>query len=165
MDVASPLKANAETLEKEMQWLSRVIDTRMKLYWAQPAEVKNILELDPPSTEGDESVYASVINHYKMGFSERIVLALALAPHILPHLLDVFFVKNSAYDRGFTEFGGTKGLNHGGFIPTGETASFILSNNDLVKRFELLKIFDEDHFFRKFKILDLVHNQAHEPFL
>ncbi len=161
----NPLKANAETLGREMQWLARVIDARMKLYWSQPAAVNNIIEITPPSLENEASVYANIATHYKMSFSERIVLALALAPHIQPHLLDVFFVKNSNYDRGFTEFGGTKGQNHGGFIPTGETASFILSNDDLVRRFELLQIFDEDHFFRKFKILDLVHGQSQEPFL
>ena len=165
MDVISPLKANAETLAREMQWLARVIDTRMKLYWSQPSDVDNIMQINLPALENDDSVYACIIKYYKMTFSERFVMALAVAPHVQPHLLDVFFVKNSNYDRGFTEFGGTKGLNHGGFIPTGETASFILSDNDLVKRFELLKIFDEDHFFRKYKILDLVHTQSQEPFL
>lgn len=165
MDVVNPLKANAETLQREMQWLARVIEARMSLYWSRPTDVSAITEIIPPALEDDKSVFANIVKHYKMTFSERIVLALALAPHIHPHLLDVFFVKNADYDRGFTEFGGTKGQNHGGFIPTGETASFILSDNNLMKRFEMLNIFDEDHFFRKFKILDLIHRQAQEPFL
>lgn len=164
MDV-SPLKANADTLSKEMQWLGLVIDTRMKLYWGQRCQYKSIYDLQPPDLDKDSSMYAKIVLHYKMNFSERLVLSLAVAPHVQPHLLDVFFVKNANYDRGFTEFGGTKGQNHGGFIPTGETASFILATNDFKERFELLKIFDEDHFFRKFKILDLIHTQAHEPFL
>jgi hypothetical protein len=165
MDVIDPLKANAEILRKEMQWLSKVIETRMHLYWSKPADVSSVTEISPPSLENDESVFANVVRHYKMSFSERIILALALAPHIQPHLLDVFFIKNSDYDRGFTEFGGIKGQNHGGFIPTGETASFILTENDLAHRFELLKIFDEEHFFRKFRILELIHGQPREPFL
>lgn len=164
MDV-NLLKANAEALGREMQWLAKVIDTRMKLYWSQPAVYKTIFEIGPPAIEEDDSMYASVIKHYKMSFSERIVLALALAPHIQPHLLDVFFIKNADYDRGFTEFGGIKGQNHGGFIPTGETASFILADTDLEKRFLLINLFSEDHFFRKFKILDLLHPQSQEPFL
>lgn len=164
MDV-NLLKANAEALGREMQWLAKVIDTRMKLYWSQPAAFRNIFEISPPPIESDNSMYASVIKHYKMNFSERIVMALALAPHIQPHLLDVFFVKNADYDRGFTEFGGVKGQNHGGFIPTGETASFILTDTDLEKRFLLINLFSEDHFFRKFRILDLIHPQSQEPFL
>lgn len=164
MDV-NPLKANAETLSREMNWLSRVIETRMSLYWSKPADVNSILEVQPPSLENDASMYASIANHYNMDFSERVILALALAPHIQPHLLDVFLVKNANYDRGFTEFGGIKGQNHGGFIPTGETAAFVLAPNDFMQRFQLMNIFDEDHFFRKFKILDVVHAQSQEPFL
>lgn len=161
----SALKANADLLSREMQWLARVIDTRMKLYWGQECDYSSIFDVAPPDTSLGEAMYAIVVRKHAMSFSERIVLALSLAPHVQPHLLDVFFIKNSSYDRGFTEFGGTKGQNHGGFIPTGETAAFVLADSNLERRFELLKIFDEDHFFRKVKILELVHAQAHEPFL
>ncbi|HMC98661.1 MAG TPA: ATP-binding protein, partial [Ferruginibacter sp.] len=80
-------------------------------------------------------------------------------------LLDVFFIKNADYDRGFTEFGGIKGQSHSGFIPTGETISFILAANNLEDRFYILRFFSEDHFFRKFKILKLVNSTSDEPFL
>ncbi len=159
------VKLNAEALAAEMQWLGRVIDARMKLYWGNPSPYKDIMDVEPPDLSPDGSVYASVVNYYRMNFSERVVLLLALAPHLQPHLLDVFFVKNADYDRGFTEFGGIKGQNHGGFIPTGETAAFILAPNHLENRFLLLDIFSEDHFFKKSNILSLVHPQANEPFL
>ena len=41
---------------------------------------------------------------------------LALAPFIKPQILDVFFRKNPATERGYTEFGGLKGNTHGGFF-------------------------------------------------
>lgn len=160
-----PLKANAIVLAREMQWLALVIDTRMKLYFSQDSEYKDIYNIPLPELEAEDSVYSNIAEYYQMSFDERIILALALAPHIQPHLLDIFFIKNSTYDRGFTEVGGIKGQNHGGFIPTGETAAFIIAGMDLEKRFNLINIFSEDHFFKKFKILDLVHNQPHEPFL
>jgi hypothetical protein len=161
----SPLKSNAAFLSREMQWLALVIDTRMKLYWSQECAYTSVFQVLPPPLKDSTSMYAHIVLRYTMSFSERVVLALALAPHVQPHLLDVFFVKNASYDRGFTEFGGTKGQNHGGFIPTGETASFILADTSLERRFELLSLFDEDHFFRKFRILELVHSQTQEPFL
>jgi ATP-dependent Lon protease len=37
----------------------------------------------------------NITSNYNMTFEERIILALALAPHIQPHLLDIFFIKNS----------------------------------------------------------------------
>jgi hypothetical protein len=161
----SPLKANAQALTKEMKWLAEVIDTRIKLYFSQDSDYKDIYDIPLPEIEENDSVYASITNLYQMAFEERIILALALAPHIQPHLLDIFFIKNSTYDRGFTEVGGIKGQNHGGFIPTGETAAFIIAGIDLEKRFNLISLFSENHFFRKFKILDLIHTQPNEPFL
>lgn len=164
MDV-TPIKANAEALVKEMEWLAVVIDTRIKLYFSQDSSYSNIYDVPLPEFEKNSSVYADITSNYQMTFEERVILALALAPHIQPHLLDIFFIKNSTYDRGFTEVGGIKGQNHGGFIPTGETAAFIIAGIDLEKRLNLISLFSEDHFFRKFKILDLVHTHSHEPFL
>ncbi len=95
-----------------------------------------IYEVPPPDLSDDPSMYAQVLQYYQLNITERIILLLALAPHVMPHLLDVFFVKNADYDRGFTEFGGRE-HQHGGFIPTGETAAFILAANDLTIRFSI----------------------------
>ncbi|MES1249909.1 MAG: hypothetical protein ABUL46_04450 [Chitinophaga rupis] len=113
------IKKNAASLYAELQWLALVIDTRMKLYWGQESDYEEIEEVSPPGLEGDDSPYAAFVRQRGLSVSERLVLLLALAPHIQPHLLDVFFTKNAAYDRGFTEFGGIRGQHHGGFIPTG----------------------------------------------
>ena len=40
---------------------------------------------------------------------------------------------NKNFDCPYTEFGGWKGLSHGGFLPTGETAVFLLAG-DRVER-------------------------------
>jgi hypothetical protein len=159
------IKKNAGVLNSEMQWLAKLIDIRMKLYWRQECEFSSIDELLPPDLKDNTSTYASILKHYKLGFQERVILLLALAPHVQPHLLDVFFVKNADYDRGFTEFGGIKGQNHGGFIPTGETAAFVLAINDFEKRFLLLSVFSEEHPFKKFNILNLHAPANNEPFL
>lgn len=159
------IKTNAETLTAEFQWLAQIIDIRMKLYWSQPCEFNDITELTPPDLLNNTTTYAEIIKHYRFTNPERVVLLLALAPHIQPHLLDVFFTKNADYDRNFTEFGGIKGQNHSGFLPTGETAAFILASNNFEKRFHLLNIFADDHSFRKFNILQLTASQTNEPFL
>jgi len=163
MDVKTAT-ANAATLTAELQWLKQVIDTRMNLYWQRESTYSSIYDIAPPDLSGNESMYAQVLQYYKLNVAERVILLLALAPHIMPHLLDVFFIKNADYDRGFTEFGG-KGHNHGAFIPTGETAAFILAANELSIRFKLLEIFSEDHFFSKFNMLKLVRTVAEEPYL
>ena len=65
--------------------------------------------------------------------------------------------------RGFTEFGGLLGVTHGGFMPTGETAAFILAGDDLAVRFELMRLFDGDHFFPRHNIFHLTPVAVGEP--
>lgn len=164
MDIKNA-KTNAKTLTAELQWLNLVINARMSLYWGKTSAYKTIYDIEPPDLTKDDSYYAQVVGHYGMNFDERIILLLSLVPHVQPQLLDVFFVKNADYDRGFTEVGGIKGKNHSGFIPTGETAAFILAANSLESRFHIHGLFGEDHFFQKHKILHLVNPAGDEPFL
>jgi hypothetical protein len=159
------LKKNADTLTAELQWLAELINVSMKLYWNEECNYKRITEVLPPDLSDNDSPYAGILKHYQINFSERVVLLLALAPHVQPKLLDVFLMKNVAYDKGFTEFGGLKGQNFGGFLPTGETVVFLLATNDLEKRFRILELFSDDHKFKKFTILNLESCPSNEPFL
>ena len=159
------LKQNAETLTAELNWLAELIDVSMKLYWNEECAYKSITEVLPPDLSDNDSPYAGILKHYQISFSERVILLLALAPHIQPKILDIFLIKNAAYDKGFTEFGGLKGQNFGGFLPTGETAVFLLASNDLEKRFVISALFSDDHKFKKFNILSLESSPSNEPFL
>ena len=119
----------------------------------------------PPDLSQDRSVYAELVNYYKLSSHERLLLTLAIIPHVQPQLLDVFFSSNQAIGRGYTEFGGVKGNRHSGFMPTIETALFLLAGNDLGRRFRLLKLFEPDHLFYAHQILLLEHSAAgNEPF-
>ena len=158
------IKSNALDLELEFQWLSKVIETILKPYLGEESDVEDIYSIPPPNLE-DQSMYANFIKHYEVNFAERLTMLLALAPHIKPQLLDIFFARNSDYERGFTEFGGIMGKSHGGFIPTGETALFILAGKDLDLLFSLHQLFDRDHFFARHAILKLAAVPESEPFL
>lgn len=159
------LKQNADTLTAELQWLEEIINVSMRLYWNEECDYNSIREIPSPDLSKNNSPYAGILNYYKISFSERIILLLALAVHIQPKLLDVFLIKNAAYDKGFTEFGGLKGQNFGGFIPTGETAVFVLAANNLEKRFRISELFSDHHKFKRFNILSLEPSPANEPFL
>jgi hypothetical protein len=100
-----------------------------------------------------------------LSVAERLVVLLALIPHIRPQVLDVLWSRNETTARGFTEFGGWHGTTHGGFIPTGETAAFILAGDDLAPRFELTQLFAGDHFFARHNILHLSPVGRGEPLL
>jgi hypothetical protein len=157
------MERNAKQLELEIEWFNKVLETRIELYFNQGSNYKDIKEIIPP--ELSDCYYSQIIRQFNMDFNERIILILALIPHIRPEVLDTFFTQNKNFLRPFSEFGGWKGITHGGFLPTGETAAFILTSNDLKSRFEMVKLFEPDHYFHKANLLKLENNGDNEPFL
>lgn len=163
MSNLSQLNLNSRTLEREMRWLSDVISTRMNLRFNQESKYKTIVEVPMPDLSNDTSFYARICLHCQFNYKERIVLALSIAPHIKPQVLDRFFLKNKLYDRVYTEFGGLKGRYHSGFLPTGETAAFVIAGNNIEERIKLVELFKPEHYFYRNNILKLNVNQGHEP--
>ena len=156
-------RANAVSLEKEIEWFSQVVAARISLYFEQPCEYSDIYVITPPDLRSDDSEYGRFIATHELAFEERIVLILTLIPHIRPQVLDTFFINNKNLDRGFTEFGGWRGKSHGGFLPTCETAMFVLAGSDLNRRFEIFRIFHTDHIFARHDVLKLEHTGQGEP--
>lgn len=157
--------AQAGTLERELEWFDAVLQARICLHFKQPCEHADVRDIGAPELAGDSSPYAQLVHENRMGFAERIVLTLALLPHLRPALLDTLFVRNKNFDRGFTEFGGWKGRAHGGFLPTCETAAFIVAGEDLAQRFAVMRLFDDAHYLRQRGILRVEHEAPGEPFL
>jgi AAA+ superfamily predicted ATPase len=157
--------ANAKTIEQELDWFQRLIMLRGKITFEQSLPEEEIRNLKLPSVENQKSPYANLIKKFTMGMEERLVLILALIPHVKPSLLDLLHMKNTLYDIPFTEFGGVRYNNNKGYLPTGETAIFLLAGANLDKRFELLRLFGKDHFFQHEGILSLEKSSLNEPLL
>lgn len=157
--------ANAKTIEQELDWFQKLILLRGKITFEQSMPEDEILNLQLPSVENQESPYAKLIKKHSMNMEERLVLILALIPHVKPSLLDLLHMKNELYDIPFTEFGGIRYNNNKGYLPTGETAIFLLVGANLEKRFELLRLFGKDHFFHREGILSLERSSVNEPLL
>lgn len=153
--MVTALQDNARDLEQELKWFAAVLDARLRLYFGQESKVALVTDVVPPDLSSSTSPYARFVREFNLAFAERIVLSLALVPLIRPQLLDVLWSRNEATERGFTEFGGVHGATHGGFIPTGETAAFILAGDDLAARFDLTRIFEGDHSFARHNIVRL----------
>ena len=158
---ASALSDNATCLERELDWLSRVITVAMRLYFGQ--ERGDVRAIAPPDIRDDASPYARALREHAMSFEERLVLILTLAPHIRPQILDPFLMKNAHFDRGFSEFGGLSPSAHGGFRPTVETALFVLAGDDLARRFALRMLFEAEHFFARSGMLSLDGDAPGQP--
>ena len=144
-----------------IDWFNQILTTAIQLYFQQECEYSMLEEIGVPNDDWIENI----INHRNISMNERIVIMLALMPHVSPQLLDIFFVQNKNFDRQYTEFGGWKGLSHGGFLPTGETASFIIAGDDMKKKKNVIQMFQRDHWFYTENILRLDGAGDGEPFL
>ena len=157
------LPANARALDRELAWFERVLSARLERHFDNARTPIDFAALAPPDLAGDESPYAGLVRDCALAPDERLVLLLALVPHLRPHLLDLLFVRNPNVDRGFCEFGGRKGLAHGGFLPTLETAAFLVAGAELDARFRLRRLVEDDHVLRRRGILTLETPAAGEP--
>ncbi|AXT52374.1 hypothetical protein D1818_16565 [Aquimarina sp. BL5] len=110
--------SNAEVLKAEVSWLSLVLQTRLELHFQQETPYTSIEELVPPNIVDKEGSYARFIQQHKLNFAERLLLILALVPHIKPEVLDILLTKNKYYNRRYSEFGGLLLEGHLGLIPT-----------------------------------------------
>lgn len=142
-------------------WFNQVLTVAIQLYFQQECECTSLEEIPPPANGWMEKKTGL----QQITFQERTVVMLALMPHVCPQILDIFFVQNKNFDRQYTEFGGWKGLSHGGFLSTGETASFIIAGEDMEKKKEVIRMFQRDHWFYTQNILRLEGAGEGEPFL
>jgi AAA+ superfamily predicted ATPase len=147
----------------EMSWLKQVLDTRINLYFGQPSDYASIWDIPVPDLDEYPSIYTKFVKRFNMSVQDRLVVLLTLAPHICPQLLDCLYIRNEMNGQVFTEFGGLKGTVHRGFLPTAETAAFMLAANDLTRRFQVMEIFEEDYYLLKQKILVMDYDRTKEP--
>jgi len=159
--VTVAIGVHAQALTLELQWLEAFIAAWLERYFQQTDEATKPMP-SPPELP-DESALSQLVQSLQLGRDERLFLVLALAPHLRPEVLDLFFVRNKNLDRGFTEFGGWQGKQHGGFLPTGETAMFLAGCGDLARRIALLELFDSSHPFARTGILRLESESSNEP--
>ena len=145
------------------EWFQQVLDTAIRLYFKQESEITSLLEVEPPLSPWWEQMTG--MPDEQISFEEKVVIMLALMPHLYPQALDIFFVNNKNFDRPYTEFGGWKGLSHGGFLPTGETVAFMLAGEDTDMRSSVVRLFEKEHWFYSRNILRLEGGGEGEPFL
>jgi AAA+ superfamily predicted ATPase len=101
--------------------------------------------------------------HHQLNAEEIILLWIALIPHVKSDLFDEAIQDILKDSTDFPAMGGVRGKNFRGFIPTGETALFLLAGQNFQRRFQLQYLFDADHLFGKTRILCLEDVPTGEP--
>ncbi len=159
-DVILPLQSN-KALQAAMSYMHELISWRIKSPLGDFITASPKLDFSalPASNLSD------YLTQLELNRADQAILLLALCPHINPSLL--LNAVTDAFPEGteLPEFGGAKGKNHRGILPTGETIQFLIAGLVAQNRLELINTFSKQHTFYKKSVLYLEDVPAGEPIM
>ncbi len=153
------MNTNTANLELALDWLKELIGGCLKLHLKQAENV----EFSPLNLYSDASSLAAFMEQHQPSMEEFVIFLLALAPHLHPNFFGQIIAEHLPEGGDFPEFGGTKGSNHRGILPTGETAQFVLAGDDLEQRLAVQQLLSPEHWFARQRILWLEAVRDGEP--
>jgi hypothetical protein len=106
---------NLTALYRELDWLDASLEQTLARYLLQDGHAALGGPPEPPPQPAQGSVYGRLIDDWQLAPDERLAVALALAPHLRPELLDRLFGVNGQTGRTFSEFGGALERGFSGF--------------------------------------------------
>ncbi|HET7002920.1 MAG TPA: ATP-binding protein [Puia sp.] len=137
-------------LQKELDWLKKIIERRIHTFKTE--EIDNGLsEIVAPELEDATSHYASFVTSHKLSESERLLLALAMTPHLNPGLLDGF-AENKKLLIASKVFRSHDDIS---LLPTAQTALYLLGGHDVLIRSAFFHLFETEHLFYKQSVIQL----------
>jgi hypothetical protein len=148
-----------EDISDQLALLGSVLAARLEAHFDQAA--RSVPAVDTLSF--DASVFAALDSGHELAPNERVLVMLALAPHLGPDFFGRLIAQYLPEGGDLPEFGGVRGEHHRGVLPTGETAQFVLAGDDLAGRLEVQRMFSADHWFAQRRVLWLDPVRQGEP--
>lgn len=153
---------NCDMIERELTWFQSVLEQRFAS--RQENTHPGMADLAaPPDLSGATGPFADFLREQALDRQERLFLILAMVPHIAPEMLDPFLLQNQALGRRFSEFGGYLGQSHVGFLPTIETALFLMAGADRHERLQARRLFKVQHPLIAQRVVSIAHLHPDEP--
>lgn len=150
---------NISHFNNKLSFLREVIVYRLKDQYTNESVDFPVFD----TIASDDSLFSIFVRKNKLSIEEVIVLLLAIIPHISPNFFTTIISDFLPNGGELPEFGGVKGKNHRGIIPTGETIQFVIGGRNIQKRIKLTEVFNEDHLFTREGILYLEDVPSGEP--
>lgn len=152
----------SKSISTLLGYLQQVIQGRLTEHFT-PGTNFSVDSIQLPANGSDQTPLPTFIRNNNLTPSEIIMLLVAFAPHVDPVFFDELIQNHLPAQGDFPQFGGVRGRNHRGFLPTAETVLFILAGDDLEKRFEYLNLFEKDHKLATLTVLSIEDALSGEP--
>ncbi len=154
---------NKINLDYSIEYLRNVFFFRLKLHFKKEEVSPKETEIEFPMIYDDNSPFANFIQKHQPTFEEYIILLMALVPHVKVDFFDEIWNEHIPKAGAFPKIGGIRDEKARTFLPTMETALFILAGDDLEKRFEVQQLFSAEHWFHQNHILNMESVKSGEP--
>lgn len=160
------IKNTLKVVSKHRDELALGIDAMGKLILdrlaAEQAQTKFLLETYK-TREFTEALDGILQLEGNFSFEEKLVLFLAITPYIRPGFFEDIMAQALPQGGEFIAFGGIKGQQHRGILPTGDTALFVLAGLDIRARLAYQKLFNSDGLFATYGLLQVDGTPHAEP--
>jgi AAA+ superfamily predicted ATPase len=133
-------------LEHAFTLFERTLEARLRAHFrvSAPEEERSAPPESPPSPD-DRTPYGHFVREQDLDAESQLLVILALAPSLRPDFFDRILQKVVPGAGDYPQFGGLRGRQHRGFLPTGDTALFLLAGDDLDARARWQTLLCGDH--------------------
>ena len=155
--------SNVAALEKACTFLENIFEAKLLSFFGEQDFIFEDVKLPTFLEAGCPLV--NFLYKEKPTPQEFVIILLALVPHVRPALLGELIKSFIPKSGDFPEIGGMRDESNRVFIPTGQTAAFLLAGEDLKKRFKIQELFSAEHWFAEKNILSLGSIKSGDPIL
>src|SRR5262245_4720618 len=132
-------------LVRSFRQFELILEQRLRAHFSKgPSHERAATAVESPRPP-DDSPFGRFVREHACDDESRLLVLLALAPRMKPDFFDRLLqsILPSAGDH--PQVGGMRGRQHRGFIPTGDTALFLLAGDDLDARARWQTLLCGDH--------------------
>ncbi len=133
---ASPEAVPLGPLARALRHFEQVLELRLRQRFDPETQAAAVGELPafpaPAAKAGDP--YSCFVRDHRLDDGAQLLLLLALTPWVDPELIDRVAQRVLPAAGDYPQLGGVRGRQHRGFLPTGDTALFLLAGADLAAR-------------------------------
>ena len=122
------------SLEQAYRRFEDALESRLRALFAAGTHVPAQPPVAEPRSGEDETSYGAFVRDFNPDGDAQLLLMLAFAPSLKPGFFDSLLQRVHPGAGDFPQFGGLRGKQHRGFLPTGDTALFLLAGDDLEAR-------------------------------
>ena len=138
-------QSNLQFLRRSLQHLEVILEDRLRRSLdSEGDKIGPRAVPSPPSSCGDDP-FSRFVREQQLDGDSQMLLLLALSPWIEPDLFDRVTQRVLAEPGDYPQLGGIRGSQHRGFLPTGDTALFLLAGKDLDERARWQSLLLGDH--------------------